>query len=109
MRFKKFSTIPRKASIVGFRSKRLTINYCFASKKEKKTFYEKLDKQEKQKINYYLHQLRQMNGCRLARLYKQKKKSYQQMGVNTESYKVFKKDTLQRAKAHISEIKQLLR
>lgn len=109
MHLKKFTKIPRKARIVGFRSKRLMVSYRFASKKEKKIFYEKLDKWERQKLNHYLHQLKQMEGCQLKRLYKQKKKAYQHMGINTESYQIFKKDILQKAKGHISEIKQLLR
>jgi len=109
MHFKKFTQVPRKARIVGLRNKKLRISYRFASKKEKKIFYEKLDKRERQKLNHYLRQLKQMEGCQLKRLYKQKKKAYQHMGVNTESYQTFKKDILQKAKGHISEIKQLLR
>ena len=98
MRFKKFTQVPRKAHIVGFRSKKLRVSYRFASQKEKKIFYEKLDKWERQKINYYLQQLRQMNGNRLARSYKQKKKSHQHMGITAESYQVFKQEILQRAR-----------
>lgn len=109
MYFKKFTQVPRKARLVGFRSKKLHIRYRFVTNKEKRHFYEKLDKREKQKINYYLQQLKQMNGIKLAHMYKQKKKSYQRIGINTESYQKFKKDILQKAKGHISEIKQLLR
>ncbi|HAS38962.1 MAG TPA: hypothetical protein DCS93_00715 [Microscillaceae bacterium] len=109
MHFKKFTQVPRKARLVGFRSKKLYISYRFASQKEKKIFYEKLGKWEKQRVNYHLQQLKQMNGVKLACVYKQKKKSYQRIGINTESYQKFKKDILQKAKGHISEIKQLLR